>query len=324
MRILLPEGDQKKFMEKILSKISVTDAASLCNFSERTIRDWRREKFLMNKVAMIKLCKKAKVAVPKNFIEKNDYWYADPYLGAEAAIKKYGAVGGNPEYRKKRWREWWNNKGRFANDTLFIRKPIKKPIKNAELAEFIGIMLGDGGMTAEGEQIQITLNNRDDKEYIVFVCDLIYKLFGRKPNIFVCKDATASRLLFSSINLVDFLVELGLKKGNKVKLQVDIPDWIKNNTRFERACLRGLIDTDGCVFDERHKIKNKIYSYKRINFTNRSLNLIKSVFHILEKNGLSPKIKTIWSVQIENKEKIDKYFKIIDSHNQKHLNKYHK
>ena len=55
MRILLQKGEQQRLMEKILSKISVAKAAKFCNLSERTIRDWRREKFLMNKNAMMKL-----------------------------------------------------------------------------------------------------------------------------------------------------------------------------------------------------------------------------------------------------------------------------
>jgi len=61
MRILLPKREQRKFIEKVLSQVSVKQAAKICNLSERTIRDWRREKFLMQKSAMILLSEKTKI-----------------------------------------------------------------------------------------------------------------------------------------------------------------------------------------------------------------------------------------------------------------------
>jgi hypothetical protein len=56
MRILFPKGEQRKFIDRIISKVSVGEAAKLCNLSERTIRDWRREKFLMDQNLVYKLC----------------------------------------------------------------------------------------------------------------------------------------------------------------------------------------------------------------------------------------------------------------------------
>lgn len=324
MRILLPKGEQQKFMGKILSKISTAKAAKFCDLSERTIRDWRRGKFLMDKNSMLNLCKKTNTPKPKNLKEKEDFWYANPYVGAKACIQKYGRIGGDQEYQKKKWYEWWNDRGRFIKSPLFRRKPIKKPEKCKELAEFIGIMLGDGGMTTAGQQIQITLNNIDDKEYINFVCKIIRKLFGRKPSVLTYKNERASKILLSSMNLVDYLMELGLMKGNKVKLQVGVPQWIKNDLNFSKACVRGLIDTDGCIFDERHKIKNKFYCYKRLNFSNRSVNLLEFVYNILGTFDLKPRSRKNIYVQIDSQTEIEKYFQIIGTSNPKHLKRYHK
>lgn len=325
MRILLSKGDQKKFIEKILSKISVAEAANLCNLSERTIRDWRREKFLMDKTAMLKLCKKANVAMPQIFIEKDDYWYANPYLGAEATIKKYGAVGGDPEYRKKRWYEWWYKEGQHNKKNGCIKGPlpIKTPRFSKDLAEFTGIILGDGGITKS--QVIVSTNSIDDRQYGYFIKRLIKKLFNVNPPIYYRKKQAVMIIAVSRIKLVEFCnKKLKLNIGNKLKQGLDIPSWIKGNLEFEKACVRGLVDTDGCIFNEVHKIKNKIYSYKRVNFVSASVQLRKSVFDILEKNGFFPKIRNNRCVQIEDKEKIKKYFKIIGSHNSKHLKRYYK
>ncbi|MCX6720049.1 MAG: hypothetical protein NTV36_02990 [Candidatus Staskawiczbacteria bacterium] len=202
--------------------------------------------------------------------------------------------------------------------------PIKIPKFSKDLAEFTGIMLGDGGISAN--QVKITTNMIDDAQYAIFIKNLIKKLFDLKPS--VCprkKDVSALDIIISRIKLVEFCNQkLGLHIGNKLKQGLDIPAWIRKNSEFEKACVRGLIDTDGCVFDECHDIKGKKYNYKRLNFTSASPELIKSVFEILEKNGLSPKIKNSRQVNIENKENIKKYFKIVGTSNPKHLNRYKK
>ena len=108
MRVYFLRGKQKKFINKLLSKISVKEAAKLCNLSERTIRDWRREKFLMDLDALRKLCKKTGIKFPSNTKLRDNYWYVakGASKGGKAVWKKYGRIG-DPEYRKKKWYEWW-------------------------------------------------------------------------------------------------------------------------------------------------------------------------------------------------------------------------
>jgi len=328
MRILFEKGEQQKFMEKILSKISVTKAAKLCNLSERTIRDWRRGKFLMDKNAMLKLCKKINISKPKNLEEKNDFWYAikgaklGGIMGSAACIKKYGCVGG--PNRKKAWNKWWNKEGKFNDNFLFRKKLINVPKKSSELAEFIGIMLGDGGFSSKSRQICITLNNRDDIEYIKFVSNLINNLFNRNPSIIKCKDAVASKILVSSTDLVDFLIKLGLRPGNKIKLQVDVPNWIKNNRSYSIACVRGLVDTDGCVFNHRYRVNNKFYNYTKLSFTSYSQPMRKFVYEILKTIGLNPRLSSYRDIRIDSQKDMKMYFNLIGSNNPKHLNKYYK
>jgi len=328
MRILLKDGEQQRLMEKILSKISATKAAKICNLSERTIRDWRRGKFLMHKDAMIKLCKKVNISKPKNFEEKNDYWYAikgaklGGFMGSAACIKKYGCVGG--PNRKKAWKKWWNKKGKFLENHLFQRKPINKPSKNLELAEFIGIMLGDGSITSKAKQIHITLNYKDDAEYIKYVCSLIEKLFERKPGICERKSDGVFVISVSSMDLIDYLTRLGLKKGNKIKLQVDIPNWIKNNKTYSIACVRGLVDTDGCIFNHKYKVNNRFYNYTKLSFTSYSQPMRKSVYRILKSIGLKPRLSNYRDIRIDSQKDMKMYFNLIGSSNPKHLNKYHK
>jgi len=324
-RVIFPSGGQGKFIRKAEKKISIEKMAKLCGFSERTIRDWRREKFLMDLNALQKICKKINISVPLRIKLKDKYWYGlkGASLGGKATWKKYGRIG-NDAYRKKKWREWWVKEGRFKQNNIFnVPKTIKWPKFSKELAEFTGIMLGDGGISKY--QVAITLCSKDEGIYADFVRRLIEKLFQVPVNTLLRKENSTINLIISRVNLVKFCTEkLGLKQGNKVIQQVDIPRWIKNNKIYLIACVRGLIDTDGSVFEHRYKVNGKLYLYKKINFTSRSSPLKLSLFFFLKKMGIRARLAGLYDVRIDSQEDMKKYFNIFGSHNSKHLIKYKK
>jgi len=201
------------------------------------------------------------------------------------------------------------------------RKEIAYPNRSAKLAEFIGIMLGDGGITRK--QISITLHSKDDREYFQFIYNLIERLFQVKPGVYQNKSYKAIRLQVSRMNLVDFLVKLGLKRGNKVKQGADIPKWIKKERELKIACLRGLIDTDGSVFTHRYRVNGKLYAYKKMCFANHARPLLKSVERILSELGFTPKIRSEKEeLYLYNEEEVKRYFEEIGTHNPKHLRRF--
>lgn len=279
---------------------------------------------MVNFNALQKLCKKSNISFPPNIKIKERYWYASKgaFNGWKAVVKKYGGIPGDSEYRKKKWREWWNEEGRYKKHPIIaVSMPIKKPAFSKELAEFVGIVLGDGGISQR--QVAITLHSLDDKEYSKFVISLIKKLFHVPVGIHHNKGSLSIDLVVSRSELVHFCVEkLGLKKGNKVRQQVDIPNWVKENNQYAIACLRGLMDTDGCVFNHRYKVNNKFYEYKKISFTNSSNPLRQSVFNILKKNNFNPRFAPRKDVRLDSIGDVKRYFILISSHNPKYLKKY--
>lgn len=320
-RVLFLKGKQKEFIDKILSKISVEEASRLCRLSERTIRDWRREKFLPDFGALQKICKKVNIVLPFRIELKDRYWYIKKgsFIRGKTTWERYGRVGNDPEYRKKKWYEWWNREGQYKKHPLInVTKPIKIPKFSKELAEFVGIILGDGSITRY--QVVITLHSEDDKEYSQFVINLIKKLFSVPIGVYYDKNFKAVDITVSRRELVRFCVEkLGLKEGNKVRQQVDIPDWIKENRQFAIACARGLVDTDGSIFTHRYQVNGKFYEYIKLSFTNHSYPLIQSLFKILENNGLNPRISRGGDVRLDSVKDMTRYFKIFNSSNPKNL-----
>ena len=163
-RIKFASGVQRKFLEEILDKERIDKLADVLSVSDRTIRDWRREKFLMKYSTAHLLSKKYTIKIPPKYELKNNFWYTTKGArkGGLASLKKQGGrIGGDQNVRLEKWREWWEKVGRFQKKVIFSHKPVQLPAKSILLAEFVGIMLGDGGISKN--QVVVTLNRRTDR-----------------------------------------------------------------------------------------------------------------------------------------------------------------
>ncbi len=324
-RLAFPRGLQKQFITRCLTKLDTPlyDIAQRLGISVRTLMDWRREKFLISQSAARLLSKKSGIPIPKNAHIKKAFWSVKKAAkkGGRAVYKKYGRVGGSETERLKSWYEWWNTKGKFNHYPIFEKLPIREPKKSAALAEFVGIILGDGGITKH--QVTITLHHIDDKAYGKFVAKLIKNLFGITPSIYHSVKYSVNNYVVSRSRLVEFCTQkLGLKMGNKVKHQIDIPSWIKENRKFYIACVRGLVDTDGSVFTHRYKVNKKQYAYKKLDFCSMSAPLRNSVYSILKEIELHPRLKRNKIVRLNSIRDMERYFSIVGTHNPKHLKRY--
>lgn len=191
-------------------------------------------------------------------------------------------------------------------------RSITFPNYSTQLAEFVGIMLGDGNIY--NDSIRIILNAKEEN-YKEYVCNLFRDLFGTELNRNFCVPSNTMFLVKTSKNLREFLLKIGLVSGDKVKNQVAVPDWILQNPDFAKSCLRGLIDTDGCMhFNKRDK-------QLRIGFKNHSLKLLENVVQIGQLLDI-PFVKAGHNYKgIYRKEHIERYLKQVGSSNNKHLAK---
>ena len=137
---------------------------------------------------------------------------------------------------------------------------IKNVEKSNNLAELIGIMLGDGNMWRT--HIKIAFDKRNKEK-------LFYKVFGIHLRTTIIEKTNQAYLYCYNKLASQKLLDYGLKRGDKIKNNVGIPDWIMKNTGYAKACLRGLIDTDGCIY--KSKRDKQIY----IKFTNFDKQLLK-------------------------------------------------
>lgn len=156
--------------------------------------------------------------------------------------------------------------------------PIKSVKKGERLAEFIGIMLGDGNIYLNN--IHIAFDERD-VYYIKYVKNLFEDVFGIKAKEKSSKFNRAYYLYCYNKNIANKLIEFGLKRGNKIKNQLGMPRWIKRNKNYSQKCIKGLIDTDGCIyFCKREK-------QRYIKFTNHNQTLLNDFKKITKNLGYS-------------------------------------
>lgn len=322
-RLVFPKGKQRDFLLNVQNKLGLSNVelASLLSVSVRTLTDWKREKFSMPLAVVRLLSRKAKMVLPKNIKILEQFWYVKKgaKIGGLVRYKKYGSIG-DPVIRKKKWLEWWEKEGKYKVQINNVPRQINIPPFSTELAEFIGIVLGDGGISKY--QVAISLHATDDLEYSRFVASLIRKLFGVKASRTLRKHDKVIDVVVSRIKLVEFCLKSGLCLGNKVKQQIDVPAWVKEDLNYEIACVRGLIDTDGSFFIHKYKSAGKYYSYKKISFTSRSLPLLASVSKILSELGIKHRFMGKYQIRVEAQSSVKKYLEIIGSHNSKYMDKY--
>jgi DNA-binding XRE family transcriptional regulator len=324
-RVIFPEGDQKNFLGKVGNKLDFTTAemADFIGVHRRTLTDWERERLSMSLPALQKLCREADMPLPRKIEIRKAFWAAklSASRGGVAAYRKYGHVGGDPGYRKKKWFEWWEREGRYRKDLITARtQPLQKPNISTELAEFIGILLGDGGITSS--QVTVSLNRIDDRDFVSYLRILIQNLFKLNPSVKEREKEGVVNVVISRTELVKFLVKIGLQVGNKVKHQVDVPVWIKESEKFTKFCLRGLFDTDGCFYVDRHHWRDKLYCNAGMDFTNRSLPLVNFFKTNLIKFGFHPTQTGEFRIRLRRESEIVSYFRKIGSSNPKHIKKF--
>jgi len=218
--------------------------------------------------------------------------------------------------------DWGRSKG--GKSSKGNTKQFTEPKESEQLAELFGIILGDGHIhkhvkeNARCYSIQVTGDSRNDFDYLSnYTSSLIKNIFKERPKLKKVPNVNAIFIILYGKSIVEFIIRKGIKAGNKKINNQDIPNWITKNDKYLKACIRGLIDTDGSVHLISKENKNL-----RICFTSYIPPLINQVREALTKFNLHPsKIIKENQIFLSRKEDIILYKKIIGFSNSKHLNR---
>ncbi|MFH0956695.1 MAG: LAGLIDADG family homing endonuclease [Candidatus Aenigmatarchaeota archaeon] len=200
---------------------------------------------------------------------------------------------------------------------------------NEKLAEETGIHIGDGSMNVYNGRFLYSLRGHrdDDCEYYTSYITSIYReLYNLDVKIRSWQDVIGFQK--ASKMLVTFKRHaLGMPLGEKGDIQ--IPYSMSNDCSFACSCLRGILDTDGCIY-----LENRASGlYPRIEISSTSKPLIKQISFILNEflkinnscwipRRPDGNWRTLYRVSIRGMKNMDRWFESIGSNNPKHLRKF--
>ena len=243
------------------------------------------------------------------------------HFGALARLEKYG----NPGTIEGRRKGGMNSLKVHKNNPsgFIVAKDHKAPAKSKRLSEFMGILVGDGHLA--NYQVSISTNSETDINHARYIAKLSQSLFGLNVSLTFRRNEKTVTIVTSSSKLVTWLNKRGMPIGNKLLNGLDIPPWIFTNKNWLSWFIRGLFDTDGCVYLDRHNIRGKEYKNLGWTITSCSGRLRIDIVNALVMLGFSPTLcNSQKSVYLRKKKDIEGYFTRIGSSNSKHLDRYHK
>ena len=160
-------------------------------------------------------------------------------------------------------------------------KPI---IWNREvLAYLVGLGLGDGNLSKTNNR-SVRLRISCDLRYPFLITEIISAISYILPEskISLVNRKTKSLDICSYSNHWESIMGWKADSGNKFIQNSSVPDWIFYKDEYIKACLKGLLETDGSIYNDR--------SYTMVMFVNTIPDLAKNVYQMMKWLGFSPRM----------------------------------
>lgn len=324
-RVIFPKWKQKEFLlfSKKELKLTWPEFAKKLNVNRKTLeKPYRYEMCSLPYITFIKIIKLRKL-LRKDILKRY-----------EAKVIDFIPVMGRSSFGERRVKLpvlkiiYKNPIPKFNTSQIEISKydeykNLKFPDKlTPDLAEEIGIHVGDGFLSKRKNEYRLKGNKHDEKDYYnSFIKNLYKKLFNLDLNIREYETTYGFELC--SLGFWEFKNKiLKLPAGRKDNMK--LPEIVKVNDRNVLcAFIRGVFDTDGYItFKSRYGFKKY---YPDIGIAMLSRDLINGIAEILHMLGLKPyKYQDklgYWHITLNGYDRLEKYYKLVGWHNPKHLRK---
>ncbi len=208
---------------------------------------------------------------------------------------------------------------------------------NEEIAELIGAHVGDGTLykTNWGLVWELRGDLKEKSYYSDNIVPLVEKIFdvSLQPKFRSGGKNGCWGVQTSNKKITSFFLEKGFNPGRKSHT-VYVPEYIFSaDLAIQRAFVRGLFDTDGCLCFE---TKNTtLHYYPRLEFGFASKRLRDTLQELVKELGFisfgwstkqihnkTNKLNINYRFRINGKIRLEKWMKEIQPKNPKHLNKY--
>lgn len=161
-------------------------------------------------------------------------------------------------------------------------------------AYIIGLALGDGNLSnSNGRAVRLRITC--DKKYPELYLHIQKSLAKLLPNNIVSlADRRGESCLDVSCysNSLEDILGWKAKGGSKYNQDVKIPNWILEDQEFTKECLKGLVQTDGCIYTDR--------GYSMVNITSSIASLAEDIITAIKSVGYKP---TVCKIQERDKQR---------------------
>lgn len=152
-------------------------------------------------------------------------------------------------------------------------KPLKINLDNKEfLGEFLGSFVGDGHFDFDTKRYKyriIFYLSPHEPLFIKKLSIIIFQIFGKKPNIWYDKKGHVYRVILHGKEIYILLKSFLIWKNNKTQT-IRLNRKVFRDKELMKGIIRGMINTDGCVYEKKSRItfgsisRNLMYQCSRI------------------------------------------------------------
>jgi len=174
--------------------------------------------------------------------------------------------------------------------------------KDGDLAELIGVILGDGHIVKYPRIEELSIfSNSNNVGFIERYSKLVEKIFAHTPAITKHGSDNCTHIRIYEKNIQS---RLGIPYSPRGLLRIVISKWILKNEEFIVRYLRGLYEAEGS-----HCVHLPTSTYK-IFFTNRNISMLDNVYNLVKRLGFTPH-RSKYDIQISKKEQVFEFMKLI-------------
>ena len=200
-----------------------------------------------------------------------------------------------------------------------------------KLAEICGLHAGDGYLRNDGKRVELDISGSVEEKdfYDCHVIPLFSKFFAIKIAGKLFPHRNTYGFVIRDKEVVKFIHTLGFPYGGKTFI-VRAPKLVFKSQKNMKRFLRGVFDTDGCLYFE--KKQKKIHYYPRIILSTCSKNLCDDICRILkyleikywlqQQKSKNPRESLKYKIWIRITSEVEKWFKSIGSKNGSKMSRY--
>ena len=178
-------------------------------------------------------------------------------------------------------------------------------IRNGNLAELVGVVLGDGHIWKYPRTEELSIfSNSNNLGFIERYSGLVEKVFGKKPVNTIHSKKNCIRIRIYEKHIGE---RLGVPISPRRDKNIKIPRWILDNNQYIVRYLRGLYEAEGAY------CRHAATSTWKLFFSNKNESMLKNVFMLIQKLGFHPHIsKNNYKVQLSKKEEVLKAVEMLE------------